>query len=265
MKRRRAFTLVELLVVIGIMGIMAALIIPAFTSLGGSKDFARAAYDIQGLIEQARAFAIGNNTYVYLGFAELDASKSASANPQVTGTGRVAVVAVATKDGMRDYDPSAAVSGDPKTNATWAQSYGANGANLIAVGKLRIFNNLHIAASLAPPPATGEMARRTVKIPWRVGEPTFVSMTPFSWPLGKAINGGQYTFTKVIRFNPQGSPFLEYSNDPSKPSVPGELMEIGLQPTHGNVAPPKPTDPNLGNQIAIFINGVTGGSRMYRP
>lgn len=250
----KAFTLVELLVVMGIIIIMAALVMPAFNSLGGSKNFTSEAYDISGMIDEARAFAISNNTYVYLGFAEFDASKPSNATPQVSGTGRVVVAAVATIDGLRDYDPSNAA-------LTWSQKYGSNGANLMAPGRLRTFENIHMADSLGTVPTSGEMVRQSADDQHRVGTAKFASLTPFSWPLGTALKSGQYNFTKVICFNPQGSPLLEYKN--SSPIY--QWLEIGLQPTHGNITPPQPTNANVGNQIAIVINGVTGGTQIYRP
>src|SRR5438105_3601842 len=101
---RRAFTLVELLVVVAIIVMLMALAVPAFNAIKGGRDLTSAAYDIAGTFEQARAYAVANHTYAWVGIGEFDASKAASLAPQVSGTGRVAIVVVASKDGTRGYD-----------------------------------------------------------------------------------------------------------------------------------------------------------------
>src|SRR6267143_310516 len=83
----RAFTLVELTVVIGIMVLLAALMVPAFTSIKGAGDVTSAAYTVKGVLEQARTYAKANNTYTWVGFYEENASQS-STNPATAGNGR---------------------------------------------------------------------------------------------------------------------------------------------------------------------------------
>src|SRR6202022_1653616 len=61
--RFRGFTLLELLVVIAIISILFVLLVPAFTTRKSADDMTNAAYTITGVLEQARAYAMGNNTY----------------------------------------------------------------------------------------------------------------------------------------------------------------------------------------------------------
>src|SRR6478609_4961466 len=89
-RKQCGFSLTELMVVIAIMIIVAAFIAPAFTSLKSAGDVTSAAYNVGGLLEQARAYAMANSTYVWVGFEEVDASKDSSANPQTIGIGRLA-------------------------------------------------------------------------------------------------------------------------------------------------------------------------------
>ena len=150
-----AFSLIELLIVIAIIAVMAALASSTgFMKSGG--DFTKAAYDISGVLDQARAYAMANNTYVFVGIGEFDASQSSSKSPQSQGTGRVAIAAVATKDGTCNYPLSGNVSSPAWTNYN-------NGANFVPVGKLLYFDNLHIV-DLGTPPTTGHMARPAVTL-----------------------------------------------------------------------------------------------------
>src|SRR5213596_3795863 len=100
-QRRRAFTLLEMLVVMGIIATLMVLVAPAFTNLKSAGDVTNAVYGIQGLLDNARTYAKANNTYVFVGFAEADSSVDSSISPQVAGYGRVALAVVASKDGTR--------------------------------------------------------------------------------------------------------------------------------------------------------------------
>ena len=62
---RNAFTLLELLVVIGIIATLMVLVAPAFTNRKTADDITNAAYTIKGLCEQARSYAKANHTYTW--------------------------------------------------------------------------------------------------------------------------------------------------------------------------------------------------------
>src|SRR5262245_53377509 len=85
-----AFTLLELLIVLGIVGLLLVLIAPAFTTIKGGTDVTSAAYTIKGAIDTARTYAKANNTYAWVGFAGSIGS---------TVTGNVAISIVASNDG----------------------------------------------------------------------------------------------------------------------------------------------------------------------
>ena len=65
-RRRAAFTLVELLAVVGIMGLLAAVAVPALKGLTGSGGRKQALSQVMGALEIARntAISIGTNTAV---------------------------------------------------------------------------------------------------------------------------------------------------------------------------------------------------------
>lgn len=76
-----AFSLIEVLVVIGIIGLLAALAVPALSSMGKARTATDAAYSITGAVELARAEAISRKTFVWLG---LQTNRSTSGTPQVS-------------------------------------------------------------------------------------------------------------------------------------------------------------------------------------
>ena len=250
------FTLLELLVVMAVIAIMMVLIAPAFTALKSAGDTTSAAYTISGLLEQARAYAMANNTFVWVGFKEVDASRDSSISPQIAGIGRVAIAIVASRDGTRGYD----ATNNSLSNPAWTNY--ANGANLVAISKLQRLENVHLASDLNgvsyPPPAPpSNMARPYINLNYYViGNAAAASVTPFDWPLGSALNAGQYSFQKVINFDPQGVARLQTS---SNTNGIGAYMEVGLEQAHGTVVPSSP------NVAALQIDCMTGSTRKYRP
>jgi prepilin-type N-terminal cleavage/methylation domain-containing protein len=65
--RSRAFSLIELLVVVAIIGLLASLAIPAFNSIGQARGVSEAAYQIASAVELARSEAISRQTFVWMG------------------------------------------------------------------------------------------------------------------------------------------------------------------------------------------------------
>ena len=89
--------------VVGIIVLVSSLAIPAFNVIRGGTDFTSEVYEIAGLFDQARAYATANNTYVLAGIEEVSSAQDTTANPQVAGTGRIAVAILASKSGTRPY------------------------------------------------------------------------------------------------------------------------------------------------------------------
>src|SRR5438067_9699134 len=115
--RRQAFTLMEMLVVMGIIAILMVLVAPAFTTIKSGTDATSAAYTIKGILDQARTYAMANNTYSWAGFFEEDVS-TASTNPATAGNGRIVMSIVASKDGTEVYTSVSSPAADMDSTGT---------------------------------------------------------------------------------------------------------------------------------------------------
>lgn len=68
----RGFSLVELLVVMAVLIVLLALSGPAMNALKGANDVTQGAADLSGTLEQARAYAMANNTFTYVGVTQTE-------------------------------------------------------------------------------------------------------------------------------------------------------------------------------------------------
>jgi Tfp pilus assembly protein FimT len=287
------FTLIELLVVVGVIVLMMGLAIPAFNAIRGGTDFTSAVYSISGALQEGRAYAMANNTYVLVGFDEVSAAQNASASPQVSGTGRLAIAIVASKDGTRPYQSLITNPPSPQfTGSNYLTSGYGSGTQYTAVTKLIVLTNIHMVdlqSNSSQEPTSGGMVRPwhgdniPATWPWEsycLGDQTACqSANCFVWPLGSSIVGSiiqpQYVFSQVVEFDPQGSARIlvadpEGSAAVSQTSIP-YFIEIGLEPANGSNAPspPEVEEPSSGKApgqiVALQVDGMTGATRTYRP
>jgi len=249
-ERTSAFTLLELLIVVGIIGLLMVLIAPAFTTIKGGTDVTSAAYTIKGVLDTARTYAKANNTYSWVGFYEENVANPASPNSDTPAVGRIIISIVASKNGTMLYTGNLASSvildGPPNQTA------------LLQVGKLTKIDNVHLktflAATATPPPDSFDTRPAATSTAAQIGDTTPPSPAlTFHYPVG--TSPGQYAFTKAIQFSPRGECVITNTNYTA-----ARIAEVGLMPTHG-AAVPSPTPPNL---VAVQINGFAGDVRIYR-
>jgi prepilin-type N-terminal cleavage/methylation domain-containing protein len=259
-QRFNAFTLLELLIVLGIIGLLLVLIAPAFTYIKGGTDVTTAAYTIKGVLDTARTYAKANNTYTWVGFFEEDVSQS-STNPATAGVGRVVMSIVASKDGTMLYTL-------PLTGA-FTLDASPNQTALMQVGKLVKIDNVHLktfAAPTATPPPFDTFDTRPAPTPTaQIGDTT--PATPyltFHYPAGSLSS--QYPFTKVVQFSPHGEGVVDNSNYFASGATLAPISEIGVIPTHGVVTPTPSPSPGQypGNVVAIQFTGLGGDVEIYR-
>jgi Tfp pilus assembly protein FimT len=236
---------VELLMVVAIISILVALIVPAISSMNDNNTVTKAAYDIDGMLDQARAYAMANNDYVFVGVEEVNVGIPDATVPQVAATatagGRLAVVMLATKDETSNLFGS---------------------GNVYALQKLARFDNVHLADYTGLTATSGPMSARAAidgTNSFSLGNPATTSTQSIGWPLGATTP--QYQFSKFIQFNSQGVISLVGTSITTIP----QYIEIALQQTHGSGIPAAPSNLAVGDQVAIQEDGITGALHIYRP
>ena len=256
--RRQAFTLVELVIVAGIIVLLTVLLRPAFTNMRAAGNLEAAAQEFADTLDQARSYAVANNTYVWVGIYEENAAAVAASNstPPYPGRGRVVLAVVASKDGTEGcQDPSSSTANRIPLIAS----------QIIQVGKLVKIEGTHVTDIGPPtPPVTAtdhnSISNRSNQ-PYALGSPTLDyqnrissddAHSPYNQTLYPFVAQG-YTFYKTIRFNPRGE-----ANINSTYSL-RRVAEIGMRATHS-----LELDRDESHSIAIQFSGIAGKCTIYR-
>ncbi len=224
-KSQRGFTLIELLVVISIMAIIISAAVPAVSGLKGAGNVNQATAALDGLLEQAREYAVAQNTYVWVAFYT-------DTNSQ--GQSELFAAVIASNDGT-----------DPNPIPGTAYSYGkVPSAPLTLLNKVSAFTQLQLKpagtftssqlSSLTNLPAAGAVNELSamafsIQIPGRTGATTFPNSIQFL-PTGEARNN----------------------------SSPIDLVEFDLAPAMASSAP------NGQNVAVLRTDGLTGETLVYR-
>ncbi len=250
-KSIRGFTLLELLIVVGIIGLLLVLIAPAFTYIKGGTDVTSAAYTIKGVLESARTYAKANNTYAWVGFYEESVANPASPNSDMPAVGRIVMSVVASKDGSEVYTSVASPAADMDTTGT----------KLLQVGKLIKLENIHLR-TFANGLGTGETFSTRPAIPGGSPENAKIgdtspnpSLRYFHYPPTVPEGSRQYKFEKMIQFSPRGECRPQNDNYEMR-----AVSEVGLQQTHGTSAPAL-ADPK---NCAVQLTGLGGNVKIYQ-
>lgn len=226
------FTLVELLVVMGILVILMVALLPKLGSIGSSQSITQAYGAIPDMLRQARAYAMANNTYVYVGILEADGSKS-NTGTQTKGTGRIYIGIASSKDGTNGT-PAGTLDATNLTPLAKLQSF--EGIGLVSQGKVgNVF------------PADESVSSGIVDVD------SSSAATGFSWSdVGSKAIGTQ-KFDQVLQFAPDGSANIIGSTGVAS------YLRMEFVPFHGNKM-----DPNLKNVFGVQVDGITGAVRAFR-
>jgi prepilin-type N-terminal cleavage/methylation domain-containing protein len=252
-RTRSAFTLIELLVVMAIVAILLVLLVPAFTAIKHADEVTNSAYALKGILEQARASAMANDTYVWVGFYEENSTTSTptSVAPPYPGFGRLVIAIVSSKDGTKIFDNS-----DPVASLPAAQ--------LNQLGRLTKLEGIHMTDIGAPPSTPPPPTPSPDKLDGRpdfpytysksIGADHFNRLSSDSSDTTRfTFTVQNYTFYKTIRFTPQGEANIN-STYTAK-----QFAEIGLRPTRGNAV-----DNSSRNTVAVQFSGTGGNFKIYR-
>jgi type II secretory pathway pseudopilin PulG len=215
-----AFTLMELLVVMGIISVLLILLVPAFTSIKSAGDVTNTAYAVKGVLDQARTYAMANNTYTWVGFAGSIGTSSSSV------TGQISMAIVASTDGT---------------------SLGLSSGQITQLGKLLRLDNVHVGDP-GPPANNGtEFENRpAVSANYELASagatsPTFIAQaTTFNrWiqfsPRGEAVvNGAQIAHYAEVGLLPTHGSILAVTKD-GNGRYPGNVAAIQITGYGGNV------------------------------
>lgn len=265
-RKPHAFTLIELIAVLGIISVLTVLLVPALTNRKSANDLTNAAYAIKGVMEQARTYARVNNTYAWVGFYEENGS-IASTNPPTAGSGRLVMSSVASTDGTTVYG-SAPGAIDPTKLTQLARLVKIDNVHLplLAMGT-GTGDTLDTRPALQFEPTAGYNYARfgELNAPSPNTAPYTDSQYPFQYPLGNPAPTAHYTFLKTLQFSPRGESRINGNNYDVR-----RVVEIGLLQTHGNTVPAAlsgggtSTATYRGNVIAVQISGFASIVRIYR-
>jgi hypothetical protein len=247
------------MLVIGIIVLLTSLLAPAFKNLKRAGDITTAAETIVGTLAQARAYAMANSTYTWVGFYEEAASSTSPSNttPPYPGKGRLLLAIVRSLDGTSIFDDDTPSTVLPPTR-------------IAQVGKLVKLEGVHvtdIGAPSSPKPNATPLpnsldARSDLPYTYaaNLDADHFNRISSDSDDKTKFCFVAQdYTFYKTVRFTPRGEANL---NSTYSLKV---AAELGLVPTHGDVAPTPGTGSRYtANVMAIQFSGVGGNFKIYR-
>lgn len=208
--------------------IMTSVLFLSMSGIRTSHDMSLAANSVQGALDQARTLAMANNTYIWVGFFEENAS-----SPGTAGTGQVVISIVSSTDGTRLYEMSSPLAQLPSSS-------------LSQVAPLLRIANTHLdvltAAAVTRPSIPADQ--------YQIGSSSFANTTTFVYPL---TGTPRYTFSNIVQFGPQG--------DATRiADVPTQVMEVGLRPAHGSTVDTKSPD-----VAVVQIGGLDGHTTIYRP
>jgi prepilin-type N-terminal cleavage/methylation domain-containing protein len=243
-----AFSLLEILSVLAIMGILVSISVPAIQSERSALTFNSSVDGIAGILSQARAYATGKNTYVWVAFYPFDPSGLSGPATDQSGE-QVYVATYASADGTDPIQWGADMTSVP---IPYVPS-GNPAPAIFQVGKVALFKQLHLetvnfATSTTVPSLPAALNNptpplSTVSFQLAVNNPSLTLSA-------QALPSDENAATLVVGFTPSGSAQVS--------SSPVNSIGLDLQPMKA------PGIKNVNNLAAVRINGLVGLTTVYR-
>ena len=222
-----AFTLVELLVVMGIIAILTAIAVPLLPAMMRSNQMNQNISNLSGVLEQAREAAVAQNTYVWVAF-----TSPSSGSP----SDGIWVATFQSNDGTET-----GVNTSTSSSPSWTNTASIPGANLQVQSKLKNLPGAQIVASSGLPvsittnfPTVLTTSLQT-NLAWTVAQAGFTDLT-------------NATFTQAIEFTPSGEAHTGLSASYN-------YVQFGLTATTGSTA----------DSAGFSVSKTTGHTSVYRP
>lgn len=232
--KRLGFSLTELLVVVALMGLLAAVSGPALSALNGSNRVTQTVSEVAGFLEQARQYAVAQNTYVWVAFYE---------DANAVGGNSVAVAVMASNDGT---DPTSTVA--QYNFGTIPRALTSNPPPAVSlIAPIRIFKQVKLQDA-------GSLSFST--LPTMTLDPVHNSLAKNAATFSLKPPGASQAvaFSRYIQFTPSG--------EARNYNTTIDMLEIGMQPRKGSASSSASSEKNV---AVLRVSGLTGLTQIYRP
>jgi prepilin-type N-terminal cleavage/methylation domain-containing protein len=223
-----AFTLVELLVVMGIIGVLVAIVVPLIPSIMRSNTMNQNVSTVSGVLEQAREAAVAQNTYVWVAFTTPVSGQPANG---------IWVATFQSQDGTET-----GINTSTTSTPNWTNTATIPGTNLQLQSKMKNLPGVQIQATSALADSL------STNLPTVL--PTSLQ-TNLQWNVAPNSLTQGYTaadvFSQAIEFTPDGEAHTGSANAYN-------YIQFGLVPTIGSTT----------NSAAFSVSKITGHATVYR-